>query len=221
LSTWKYLLDRDFRITDYKEKLYPEINIPYPVNVKGLYLLYSYALNFLTSFYPIVTQRALELFVSTIPISTWPSFGEGIIQYHENFYDPGRISRIFSISEFGAIFDNTDEMNDMSEIGIISETGIYTPISLFDPYFNELFRPILTNFISSIYPNFEELEQQVKQNDCKQFKTLISYPTLVFVNKKPILINYDYELGLELKFSNYDLCDPILKEIERDLLALL
>jgi hypothetical protein len=204
-TVWKYLLQRDFGITYHKEKLFPEIhNASHPENARNLYLLYKYALDYLTEFYPIITQIALELFVNTIPVSVWPAFGEGIKEYNKSFFSEEDRSLIFSIDELGFSFYD------------ISEIGEY----ISDPYFKELFRHILSHYIVSIYPNLEQMKQQIRQN-CEQFKNLISYPTIIFVNKKQMLIKYDYDLGSELKYENYEQCYPKFEDLENEIIALL
>jgi hypothetical protein len=70
-ETWKYLLQRDFRIIFTEENAY------------NLYILYKQALDYFSKFYPIITQRALSRIINVFPTSTWNDLGYAIEQFQE------------------------------------------------------------------------------------------------------------------------------------------
>lgn len=44
------------------------------------------------------------------------------------------------------------------------------------------------------YPNYHEMIEELEDN-CDKFDEFVFHPTVIFINKIPILLNYDYELA--------------------------
>src|SRR5581483_8962340 len=89
-STWIHLLRRDFKVSYTGE------------NAHNLYLLYRHTLGYFSEFYPIITQRALNILVNIAPPSTWNSLEEAIKEHREAFVIMP-IPLILSVSELTAI----------------------------------------------------------------------------------------------------------------------
>ena len=75
--------------------------------------------------------------------------------------------------------------------------------------------------IRKIYPNFDQMVKELQQSNCGRFRELISHPTIIFINKVPTLINYDYDLAVEFPdHVGYPIileCDKQLKPIRENL----
>lgn len=199
-STWRQLLYRDFGV-----------NYTDP-DTRSLYLLYRHALEHFSNYFPIITQRALSILVNIAPVLTWNSLEKSINEYIGGF--AGSASPlILSIETFAAVC--SEIIVHQVEPAIIE--SIVTEIDC------EMIEKMGDS--SVIYPNFDEMVEYLQQGNCNQLRTLISKPTLIFVNKEPILINYDYDLASDL-ISNiggpsYFQCNDQFKAIEGEILALL
>ena len=77
----------------------------------------------------------------------------------------------------------------------------------------------------TMYPNFNLMIQQLNQSHCEKFKEFITKPNLIFVNTKPVLINYDYQLvilfSLHVSYPSGKLCHQQYGENTNQILALL
>jgi hypothetical protein len=181
--TWKYLLYRDFGV-DYTNK------------IRNEYLLHKSVLDFLTKYYPVITQKALETFINLVPISIWPIFEIAVHEHREEFGEES--SPILSINE----------------LSFLSNAEYESGEKVFNKFYNNLPNQAYKNFLST-YPNIDEITRQLDNRNYDQYNTFISHPSLIFVNKKPVIINYDYDLASELRYI-YALekqFEPIEKEI--------
>jgi hypothetical protein len=163
--TWKYLLQRDFGITYTKENAY------------NLYMLYKQALDYFSNFYPIITQRVLNIIVNIAPISTWDSIAQAIGERNMEI-----IYKEYLLSVYILIEICNQEFLIEHEL-IVTEVNCET---------------IKSNVNTQL---IEELRKY-----CNRFWKLISYPTLVFINKKLTLIKYDLDLGHSLLLDTGNDC---------------
>lgn len=145
-------------------------------NIREVYLLNKRAIDHFSKFYPIITHRALQILVKLIHI--WYELDEAIKEHREE-YESDDYSSILSLDELNVI-----RLTRHGFERIILENLIGT-----------------MSDIKLIYPNFDNMVKQLKQDNYEEFKILTSNPTIIFVNKKPILINYDYELAIEFTYN--------------------
>jgi hypothetical protein len=182
-ATWVFLLQRDFGIAD-------------NYNAHNMYLLYKGALDLLTSYFPIVTQRALLEFVTYIPKSQWTNIISALNRikiYYENEY------KIFSIQMLRFIFDMKDDYRRC--VVKVIDQQLQSSVEL----------------IKSIYPDYNNI---VIMLTTKPLTSVVSYDTIVFINGKLTLVHYDYELAFMVeKYLNVTQRDD-LKQIVEDLLEL-
>lgn len=219
-STWQYLLYRDFGIT-YTEG-----------NARNLYLLYKHALDYFSNFYPIITQRALYALVNVAPVSTWSNLEKAIRVRHQDL--AGKILSVIELvilceevieNEFG---EEVNIVNDIVDCYMFEKLGYSNNIN---PNLDEMFREIRDVREASSKGEYNKLYEtrnkyakvgiEFSQHKCDEFIKLISYPTLIFINKKPILINWDYDLARSIPYwfgsPGYNRC---MEAIEKDILAL-
>lgn len=193
---WEQLLYRDFGVIYIKD------------NARNMYLLYRHALNHFSQFYPIITQRALQILVNVAPIETWSGWERSIEDRRQQSDRPDLILTVDVLATLCSEweFDESGEMQyfvpdvDCEQIEEMSD-------------------------IRLMYPNFDQMVEELKESDCKEFKTFISNPTLIFINTHPILINYDYELALEFNYNmsgpSHRSCNEQVDQIKNDILALI
>lgn len=181
---YKILLERDYGV-----KSDPE----------NLYKLYISGLDFLSKFYPVITQKALQAFVQSIPISDWSGIEAEMQKIHdESPYEHDEYLHILSLSDLVEISDVIDNY-------------------LRPPDFETLY-PGLNQMVETINPN------QYKYNEgwyCDSLKRLVSRPTPVYINKKLVMVNYDYDLASKINDRVHGWkCTPQLLEIAREILSL-
>lgn len=168
-STWEYLVNRDFGI-NYTGN-----------NARNLYIKYRQALDYFSSYYPIITYQTLALIVDRVPISWRDNIGDTINRLTNKGF-------ILSVDEL---------------IGLIDET--YPTRNWND--FKDVLDP------RKLYNDFDKMIISINQNGCDMFMTIVTTPTLIFVNKIPIMIKYDYDLAKDL-WSNIRIgCNKQFNEI--------
>jgi hypothetical protein len=162
-KTWVFLLNRDFAIT-YNGQ-----------NAHNMYLLYKGALEILTPYFPIVTQRALVELVATN--SQWSNLIT-VLNIFKNIWEDRY--KIFTIQMLRYILDfRDDDGNQIIDKTLQILEGSY-------------------DIIRRTYTNYKDILAKLTTNN---LELLISFNTIVFVNKQLTVIPYDYELGVELARS--------------------
>jgi hypothetical protein len=167
-------------------------------DARQMYLLYRHALDTLTDdFFPIVTQKSLKIMIEYIPVSKWNNLAKALKDYLWG-YGEG-YPQILTNTEFTNVVLFTDEC------------GV--------PYISNVYGNLIAEVtgIESQYSNFDQMVSELEQNNCQQFRTLITKPTFIFVNKKLTLINYDYDLAES--YGHYE-CRDQFNQIKREILAL-
>lgn len=164
----------------------------------------------MTNFYPIITEEALEIFVSNTPKLLWNSL-DPILQALKDYRE-----------EWGK---DSEEILTLDELDYISEfiNGTSGDNCFIPDEFRSIKYPVYDN--RSLYPNLERVIEELELNNCSGFKTFISTPTFIFVNKILTRINYDYDLAVYLaNYTDSDInyeCIIQKNEIENEILDLL
>jgi hypothetical protein len=196
---WQYLLYRDFDITYTRE------------NARSLYLLYKHTVDHFSQFYPIITQKALQKLIELIPVSEWNKFDKAIRerQEYQDAYGEDKSLVLTGLELFRIVYVEDETVNEY----VIEER-------FYRDQMEELFQNM-----DLIHPGFSQMIKQLEQNNCVQFKSFIYKPSLIFIKTKPIIINYDYELAVDLNndigFSMHRPCDQQIKQIYEEIVGLL
>jgi hypothetical protein len=184
----------------WKYLIYRDFRIVYDGdNSRTMYLSYKDGINYFSDFYPIITQKALKILLS---ISHWDSIKDGVKAWRE--FTGSLFPLILSVSEVEIISGE-----------IITDKSTYTD----SIKFNEKIKPIGHSRI--VYPDFNKKVEELENGNCDEFRTLISHPTLIFINKKPMLIIYDYDLANDLLFHSNFICKDQFNDVEEEILSLI
>jgi hypothetical protein len=162
---WQYLLYRDFGIV-YNEN-----------NARQMYLLYKHALDFLSNFYPVITQRALKIFAENVSTTDWNNIKMVV---HNRYYNP-----ILTVTDLVLLVNFARQ-----EAYFLSRYKQYI--------ISEKSRDSVgyAANIRLVYPDYDQMLLELEQDRCQQFMTLVSHPTFIFVNKRLMQIGYDYDLAI-------------------------
>lgn len=170
-------------------------------NARSLYLLYNRALNVFSKYLPIITQTALSTLVTYIPTSEWNDLELSLKAFLDDYDDT---PKIFTVNTLFYILSNGAEN--------------YVIPSSFRKYY-EILEEVAD--VKVLYPDFDQILEVL--NDCNNFRTMMSRPTLIFINKELTVIEYDYELVEQLAFERDwmlpDSCINQRYQIEKELIA--
>jgi hypothetical protein len=208
---WQYLLDRDFDIS------YDGQNAKYVYLIRKffgviytgedalqVYSKYINTLNHFTQYYPIITQQALISLVNLIPVSDWPAYDKVITNERIN----GDTNKILSAYGVGNLASATEYYEYLTQ-----------DMRKFD---NNVSNIVLDSIGGE--ENFYQMINQILPANCDKISEIVTRPTTIFVNGKPIIVDYDYELIekiLSVSTILNTLCRSILENMKSIYLSLL
>jgi hypothetical protein len=185
--------------------LYRDFGIVYnEPNARESYLKYKATLDHFSQFYPIITQHALQALMTFIPVSEWLIYDDEIIINREMYdYNPLYTS-ILSVNRVANL------IHDIKQSGNLWY----------------LVREITINAIG--IDNYNQIIQKLVQSNCNQLERLIKRPTIIFVRKNLIVIDYDYDLAFQLlaelqprNRKAYHICNQKVDQMTNNLLELI
>lgn len=182
--------------------LYRDFDVIYvEVTAQNRYLSYKCTLAHFSNFYPIITKHALKSLVDLVPVSKWSKFNEAI-KSHKSQYGFLKILTYNDLVGVSYVDVNCEYILEESERKLFKED---------DPHL--------------IYHNFNQMVQELNEHNCSQLDAFISRSSLVFINNKLVLINYDYELlqqfGYNINLVLLELYREQEAEVSNSLFALL
>jgi hypothetical protein len=126
------------------------------------------------------------------------------------------------------------EWNDLSDvldtfqftIIVTLDTLLVTNEGMLNQTVKDNFRNKTAN--SVIYPNFEQMVQENNETQCTKFEQIVAKPSIIFVDKIPVLINYDIDLAQSIlffmryeDFDVYCICEDKLNQMNEEIILLL
>lgn len=171
-------------------------------DARSVYLQYRRIINHFSKYYPVITQQVVDFIHDKIPDNLWSTFDNVMEEYSANRISSGQEPvLILSLSEMGSLVDTVGDL--LTDIEIPS--------------------PDQRKYFSSIYPNFRQYIDQISNEDCDTYLKIITKPTLIFVNTKPVIAMYDYDLayGLRNYIENIDCSDDFWDIVDEYIVSLI
>jgi hypothetical protein len=184
----------------WKHLLFKDFNINCTQeNIRKIYLLYHHTLDHYSKFYPIITYNALTALINNIPVSEWDKFDQAIREYRRRC-ECDVEDLILTIQDVGFFINAQHELFDNNII-----TSIYQ-------YIDDNLK----------YPDLEQMMEDLRINNGKNYFDFICRPAFIFVNKKLIEVNHDYELAVLFLYNTiYNTCFEDTDQIKDRILAFL
>ena len=172
-STWQYLIQRDFGRVYNGDDAYDK------------YRSYMQLFNFFTDRYPIVTKKALDAILESVPLinltamnRTWETYG---------------ISGSVDILDYRTLDIMVSWSNALIKISKMAGENI--------------------ELIKIVDPEIANIAKLVNTKGCDSLRSILARPTLVYINKKPRIVDYDYDLVYEIAPLLRMQCDRIFAEV--------
>lgn len=71
-------------------------------------------------------------------------------------------------------------------------------------------------YFETVYPDLNQLNRQIYNQNCDIYLKTVTKPTLIYINKKPVIIKYDYDLAnlLQQEDTFGDICGDHFNAIQ-------
>jgi len=146
------------------------------------------ALNYFSTYYPAVTQRALNVIINIFSPSWWHILGVAVECYRRKWTAPqiDPYPLILSYDELGFLVDVATEKHLMTDTE------------------NKTF----SDMLKANEPKYSDFDRMydILKDDSSKFEAIVrSNCSIIIVNKEPKLISYDYEFA-RILYMEFVLC---------------